>query len=151
MRVLVAAFGNELRGDDGFGIAVLRRLEAEPRRQGVTLVEVGTAGIHLAQELLSPFERLIVIDAVRRGAAPGTVCVLKIEAVPDVSEIDMHVTVPADALAVARALDRLPDDAFLVGCEPAEVDELTWELSPAVRAAVPEAARRVRALLEGEG
>jgi len=27
-RVLVAAFGNELRGDDGFGIAVLRQVEA---------------------------------------------------------------------------------------------------------------------------
>ena len=32
-RVVVAAFGNELRGDDGFGIAVLRRLEAARRQR----------------------------------------------------------------------------------------------------------------------
>ncbi|MCA1585695.1 MAG: hydrogenase maturation protease [Acidobacteria bacterium] len=63
MRVVVAAFGNELRGDDGFGIAVLRRIEASGRPQAhVTLLEVGTAGLTLAQELLTPCDRLIVID-----------------------------------------------------------------------------------------
>ena len=77
-RVVVAAFGNELRGDDGFGIAVLRRLEASQRTQHhVTLLEVGTAGLRLAQELLTPCDRLIVIDAMTRGGTPGTVYVLE--------------------------------------------------------------------------
>src|SRR4029079_18403604 len=78
-RVVVAAFGNELRGDDGFGIAVLRRLEASPpTRHHVTLLEVGTAGLRLAQELLTPCDRLIVIDAMTRGGRPGTVYVLRV-------------------------------------------------------------------------
>lgn len=151
MRVLVAAFGNELRGDDGFGIAVLRRLEALPRSGGaaeVRLLEVGTAGLRLAQELLSPYDRLIVVDAVRRGGAPGTVYVLEVSDVGAPSEIDMHLAVPRQALGLAKALGASPGETFLVGCEPLDVDELTTELSPPVRAAVDVAARRVAALME---
>ncbi len=147
-RVLVAAFGNELRGDDGFGIAVLRQLESMPVLDGVRLLEVGTGGIWLAQELLSPCDRLIIVDAISRGAEPGTLHVLKVEDVSEAREVDMHLAVPSRALAVAKALGALPRDTFLVGCEPSGVDELTMELSENVRAAVPEAARQVRALVE---
>jgi len=150
-RVLVAAFGNELRGDDGFGIAVLRQLESMPAREGVRLLEVGTGGIWLAQELLSPCDRLIIVDAVSRGAEPGTLYVLKVEDVDEAREVDMHLAVPSRALAVAKALRALPRDTFLVGCEPASVDTLSMELSTMVRAAVPEAARQVRTLVELQG
>lgn len=152
MRVLVAAFGNELRGDDGFGIAVLRRLEEAHTPSGpgadVRLLEVGTGGLWLAQELLSPCDRLIIIDAVSRGTPPGTVCVLKVDEVPMPDGVDMHLAVPSRALAVAKAMGTLPPETFLVGCEPAETDELTMELTPAVRAAVGQAAREVRVLME---
>jgi hydrogenase maturation protease len=152
MKVLVAAFGNELRGDDGFGIAVLRQLEATGTRDDaarqVKLVEIGTAGLRLAQELLSPCDRLIVIDAVSRGTSPGTVCVLKVEDVREPAGVDMHLAVPSRALAVAKALGALPRETFFVGCEVDEVDELTLELTPRVRDAVDRAAREVRALLE---
>lgn len=150
MRVVVAAFGNELRGDDGFGIAVLRRLEAcQPtqRPPGVTLLEVGTAGLRLAQELLTPCDRLIVIDAMTRGGQPGTVYVLKVDDVPEARDVDMHLAVPSRALAVAQALGALPRETFLVGCEPSDVDELTMELSASVRAAVDVAANRVHSLI----
>lgn len=151
MRVVVAAFGNELRGDDGFGIAVLRRLEAR-QDAGATsdlrLIEVGTGGLWLAQELLSPCDRLIVVDAMSRGGPPGTVYVLKVEDVPDATDIDMHLAVPSRALAVSKALGVLPPETFLVGCEPSEVDELTTELSDPVREAVEVAAGHVASLLE---
>jgi hydrogenase maturation protease len=155
MRILIAAFGNELRGDDGFGIAVLRQLEARPTLGApgteVRLLEVGTGGIQLAQELLSPWDRLIIIDAVNKGSPPGTVHVMKVEDVPEAREIDLHLAVPARALSVAKALHALPSETFLVGCEPVDVDELTMELSEAVRAAVPIAACHVEALMKASG
>lgn len=147
VRVVVAGFGNELRGDDGFGIAVMRRLEAEPAREGVTCVEVGTAGLRLTQELLTPCDRLIVVDAMARGGSPGTVYVLKVDDVPDATAVDLHLAVPSRALSLAKALGALPPETFLVGCEPAEVDELVMELSAPVRAAVDKAATEVRALI----
>ena len=148
MRVVVAAFGNELRGDDGFGIAVLRRLEqSQQTQQEVTLLEVGTAGLRLAQELLTPCDRLIVVDAMTRGGPPGTVYVLKVDEVAAARDIDMHLAVPSRALSVAQALGALPAETFLVVCEPADVDELTMELSDSVRAAVDVAANHVHALI----
>ena len=147
-RVLVAAFGNELRGDDGFGIAVLRQVEAsQPDPDRVRLLEVGTAGLRLAQELLTPCDRLIVIDAMTRGGKPGTVYVLAVDAVPLAKDVDMHMAVPSQALSVAKALGALPPETFLVGCEPDEVDELTTELSDSVRAAVDVATTHVTALI----
>ena len=150
MRIVVAAFGNELRGDDGFGIAVLRRLEAfQPKHEHVTLLEVGTAGLRLAQELLTPCDRLIVVDAMTRGGSPGTVYVLKVEDVPEARDIDMHLAVPSRALSVAQAIGALPPETFLIGCEPTYVDELTMDLSDRVRAAVDVAANHVHSLIGG--
>ena len=147
-RTLVAGFGNVLRGDDGFGVAVLRRLgERGVASDSVELLDVGTGGIRLAQELITPYDRLIIIDAATRGDAPGTVCSLIVDGVKPTHEIDMHTTVPSRALEVAQAFGPLPVEVYLVGCEPLSVDELTTELSPVVAGAIDEAVRRVEALL----
>ncbi len=153
-RTLIAGFGNTLRGDDGFGIEVIRRLGNDGvERPGVELMEVGTAGIRLAQELLTPCDLLIIADAMSRGGAPGTVYVLEVDAVDAVQRVDMHVAIPSHALSVAKALDVLPGRVIMVGCEPMEVDEmtceLTGELTPPVRAAVDVAVRRIHHLLDG--
>lgn len=150
-RTLIAGFGNVLRGDDGFGVEVIRRLEeAEPLRDNVHLMEVGTGGIRLAQELLTTYDRLIIVDAMARGGAPGSVYVREVESVDSITEVDLHLATPSRALSVAQALGALPQQVFLVGCEPAEVDELTTELSPAVRDAVDAAIREICRLVELE-
>lgn len=147
-RTLIAGFGNALRGDDGFGVEVVRRLEAEsPFGSHVQLLEVGTGGIRLAQDLLTPCDRLIIVDAMCRGGAPGTIYVLQVEAVEQVQDIDLHLAVPARVLGLAQALGIVPAQVFLVGCEPLEVDELTMELSPLVEQAVDAAIRHIRDLV----
>lgn len=148
MRTLIAGFGNVLRGDDGFGVEVLRRLdEAGFASDDVVLLDVGTGGIRLAQELLGGYDRLIIVDAMNRGGKPGTLYVLVVESVEVAGEIDMHVAVPSRALAVAKSLGALPKEVFMVGCEPAEVDELEMRLSLAVANTVDPAVARVRELL----
>lgn len=151
-RTLIAGFGNTLRGDDGFGIEVIRRLgETGVASSEIELMEVGTAGIRLAQELLTPCDLLIIADAMTRGEPPGTVYVLEVDAVDAVQRVDMHVAIPSHALSVAKALGVLPARTVLVGCEPMEVDEmtcdLTGELTAPVRAAVDVAVRRIHHLL----
>lgn len=146
---MIAGFGNELRADDGFGVAVIHRLEAEKSSlgAGVELMEIGTGGMRLAQELLSGYDRLVVVDAMTRGGAPGTLYVLRVDDVTAATSVDLHLTVPARAFAVARALGALPAQVYLVGCEPGEVDELSLSLTPPVRAAVDGAVAHVRQLL----
>lgn len=147
MRTLIAGFGNALRGDDGFGVEVIRRLQLDGIEAGVELMDVGTGGIRLAQELLTPYDRLIIVDAVSRGQAPGTVSVVAIDEIETVAEIDMHVAIPARALSVAKALGALPAEVYMVGCEPLQVDELRIGLSEPVRAAIEIALHRVRELV----
>jgi len=147
MRTLIAGFGNVLRGDDGFGVEVIRRLRERDPIADVELMEVGTAGIRLAQELLTPCGRLIIVDAMTRGGAPGTVYLERVESVDSTGEVDLHLAVPSRALAVAKALGALPAEVFIVGCEPAEVDELTTQLTPPVQAGIELALRHVDRLL----
>ena len=147
-RTLIAGFGQVLRGDDGFGVEVLRRLaDRGVASANIELLDVGTGGMRLAQELITRYDRLIIIDATTRGGAPGTVYTLIVDSVKATREIDMHTTVPSRALEVAQALGPLPPEIYLIGCEPGSVDELTTELTPPVAAAVAEAVRRVEELL----
>jgi hydrogenase maturation protease len=146
--VLVAGFGNVLRGDDGFGVEVVKRLQDEGTSPaGTVFLEVGTGGVALAQELMTPCDRLVIVDAMTKGGAPGSVYVLRVEGVETARSIDMHMAVPARVLELAQAMGTLPREVFLVGCEPAVVDDLTMELSGPVQGAIEPALRKVQALL----
>jgi hydrogenase maturation protease len=160
MRVLIAGFGNVLRGDDGFGVAVAERLLAGGVPDGVSVLDVGIGGIHLIQELLTPADGLVVIDAVDLARPPGTVLVIRPE-IADVATLtvedrrdtlaDMHYATPERALLLARALDVLPDPTLLVGCQPADAERVGQGLCPAVSAAVDVAAAEVRRIVTGFG
>ena len=75
--VLVAGIGNIFLGDDGFGVEVVQRLAARPQPDGVRVTDFGIRGFDLAFALLDEPEATILIDAMPRGQAPGTVYVLE--------------------------------------------------------------------------
>ena len=146
MKFLVAGVGNVLRGDDGFGVAVAQNLiESNKYGSEVTVFEAGIAGIALVQELMSGYDLLIIADTVQRGGDPGTIYVIEPE-VPELDEkaayelhqslADAHYSDPSKVLILAKALAVLPPKVFLIGCEPADYDELGADLSPPVKRAV---------------
>jgi hydrogenase maturation protease len=141
-RIIVGCVGNVLRGDDGFGPAVAERLTDLP--EGAEVVETGIGGIALLQELLAGCDGLILIDAVDRGERPGTLFLIEPEVLDGEHVADVHLANPERVLTMAKAMGGLPDRVLIVGCQPAEIDELTRELSPAVKRAVDKAAIRVR-------
>ena len=156
-RALVVGIGNVLRGDDGFGVEVARRLQALPDIAArAKVIEVGIGGIHLVQELMDGYDLLVIVDAVDRGGDPGRLYVLELSvpSTPSALEAwerdltDMHEAVPSKALALAKALGVLPARVLLVGCQPARTDEVEIGLSPHVGSAVEEAIERVRLLLD---
>ena len=155
MRVLIAGVGNVLRGDDGFGVEVARRLESESLPDGCSVIETGIGGIALVQELQEGWDALVVVDTVDQGRPPGTVLVI----VPDVVDVDaldplarhdlladMHLATPERALMLARALGVLPGEVRVVGCQPTDADAVADELTPPVAGAVAVAIREVRRL-----
>jgi len=151
VRSLIVGFGNPLRGDDGVGLAALRLLEEGALPEGVRCADVGIGGVALVHELQAGWDRLVIIDAVQRGGAAGTVYVLtpKLPVLADLPRqerddllVDAHMAEPYHALVLAGALGVLPREIHVVGVEAPDTEELTLELSPAVARAVPIAAQR---------
>ncbi len=145
--MLVVGMGNDLCRDDGFGIIAARRFAESGTPEGVRVYEAGTGGVGLVHELMDGYETLIILDAVDRGGEPGTLYLLETEVPERQGEFtaDMHYTVPSKALIMARALGVLPPRVYILGCQPKDWG-LGMELSPRVKASVPQAVERLRAL-----
>jgi hydrogenase maturation protease len=151
--VLVAGIGNIFLGDDGFGPAVVQRLEEEGGLPAdvlpgeVRVTDYGIRGMHLAYDLLDPVDALILVDTVAAGDRPGDVVVLTVG--PDDlgdGDTDAHGMNPAAMLASLDRMGGTLPPTYVVGCRPATVDEGIG-LSPPVEAAVPAAIAAVREVL----
>ncbi|MDX2007863.1 MAG: hydrogenase maturation protease [Meiothermus sp.] len=153
--ILVAGFGNLLHRDDAFGVRLLERLQHNPKLSGeVRLLDAGIGGMHFVQELFRGYAAAVILDAVE-GRTPGQVRVLQADvtdprSLPPRVERDMladlHYAEPGRAMAMAKALDKLPPRAYIVGCVPAVID-LGIGLSPEVESALPVAEARLMELL----
>jgi hydrogenase maturation protease len=158
VRILITGVGNVLRQDDGFGIAVINRLVDQGRLPpGVTVLETGIAGIRLVQELLDGYDALLIVDAVQRGGEPGQLYWLAAE-VPDVTQFpfdqrneflaDMHYTNPTRAMMLAKAINVLPAQVYILGCQPAHYDDFALGLSTVVETAVTTAVEEILVWVE---
>lgn len=147
-KIVVLACGNLLAGDDGVGIEVLRRLEAEGAPPGVALVEAGAPGLGLV-DLMVGAEKAVIVDAVAGGGPPGEVVRWREEELPTLQgcALTVHDVGIREALAWGRrvAPEAMPREVVVIGVRIAGTEAWHMGLSPAVAAAVPEAVRRVRA------
>jgi hydrogenase maturation protease len=147
-RVLVAGIGNVFRTDDGFGPEVALRLSRLSWPDAVRVTDYGIRGLHLAYDLLDPWDALVLIDALPDRGEVGSVALLEIGGEqPGGAALDAHGMDPATVLASLAALGgRLPPRTLLVGCQVAETGD-GMGLTPGVEAAVDTAARTVRTVV----
>ena len=149
--VLIAGVGNIFLRDDAFGVEVARRLATRAVPEGVRVSDFGIRGFDLAYALGNDDDAVILVDAIQRGEAPGTLYVLEID--PDSTTpgvLETHGMDPANVLRLAAALGGRPRRIFLVGCEPSDVgldDEGRTGLSAPVEAAVDGAVDMVESLV----
>ncbi|MEU8437672.1 hydrogenase maturation protease [Streptomyces sp. NPDC029216] len=153
-RVLVAGIGNIFLGDDGFGVETVRALSAHALPGHVEVADFGVRGVHLAYQLLDGYETLVLVDATERGGPPGTLYLIEAPGSAPVGGrpvLDGHHMSPDAVLGLLGTLcagtgSTPPRRTYVVGCEPACVDE-GMGLSGPVAAAVPEAVRMLLDLL----
>lgn len=148
-RVLVAGIGNIFFGDDAFGPAVLAALARDPIA-GARCEDFGIRGMHLAYELLAGYEAAVVVDAVSRGGAPGTLYVIEPSEGIEATEPDPHRIDLGSVFGFARMLEGTPPPITIVGCEPERLDEgadPSATIARAVDTAVPLVRRVVAELL----
>jgi hydrogenase maturation protease len=136
--VVVIGVGNPWRRDDGVGWAVA---EAVGRRLGraVEIVESDGEPSRLL-DAWSGLDLAVVVDAVCSGDAPGTIhmCTEDPEPLRTSPPAGSHALGLTDAIALGRALHRLPARLIVVGIE---ADDTTpgHGLTSAVAGAVEEA------------
>lgn len=149
-QILVAGVGNAWLQDDGFGGAVIRRMEAEGSEPGVSVLDFGTSGLDLAYEVMRGYDAMVLVDATRQGDVPGTLYVMEPEqsefapSIDDGEAIDPHGMDPQTVLRFVNATGGWPGKVVVVGCEPQEVDEPGMGLTPPVARAVPAAIDLIR-------
>jgi hydrogenase maturation protease len=155
--ILVVGLGNPVRGDDGIGWRVVEALDDRLGTQAATepavrpeLDWLAVGGLTLMERLVG-HERVVLVDAVQEGVAPGTVTCRPFDELTSRRAADLDSTHDADlatALATARALGApLPTEITVVGVEVRDAEAFSDVLSPAVEAAVPRAVELVLALL----
>jgi hydrogenase maturation protease len=150
--LLVLGLGNVLCGDDGAGVIAVHRIRREWQLpDDVRVVDGGTLGLDLLA-LVAASERVILVDAVRADAAPGTIVMLTGDAVaPAVYErLSPHQIGVADLIAGAALVDRYPDEVVIAGVVPLMTD-LQLGTTPAVTAALDDLVDRVLAEIAARG
>jgi hydrogenase maturation protease len=141
-RILVAGVGNAWLRDDGFGGEVARRLQQHEMPPGVAVMDAGTGGLDLAYEVMRGYDALVILDVSRQGGEPGTLYVMEVTedsvdiGIEDGDAINPHGMDPQTMLRFVRSLGAWPGRVTVIACEPADVEELGFGLSPEVSSAV---------------
>jgi hydrogenase maturation protease len=139
MKVRVIACGNPLMGNDAAGLSVLSLLLEE--YPGIDAVEGGTGGLGLIP-LMEGYDRVVIVDATSGMGESGDVRVFRGIPVEGIPSLSLHELGIGEALALARTLGITPE-VVVVGIEGGVMPGFSGEMDPAVRAAIPEACRRV--------
>lgn len=151
-RFLVAGVGNVLCGDDAFGVEVARVMSYRPMPPEVTVADFGMRSYDLTFAILEGYDATILVDAVPHGEKPGTISLLE----PDLSAASRYddgltqgFNNPQRIFEILKLFGGQAGKVYLISCEP-EIWERTdgrIGLSPAVRAAVPQAIEMISGLV----
>ena len=153
-RILIAGIGNIFFGDDAFGGEVIKELIKSPLPEGVDAVDFGIRSYDLAYAIMDGYAATILVDITARGEPPGTVYLIELDQEKignlEATAPDGHSLDPVAVLRLTQSLGGQIERLYLVACEPAvlETEDGRIELSELVQAAVPEAVRMIRRLVD---
>jgi hydrogenase maturation protease len=134
METLILGLGNDLLGDEGTGVHACRLLQERELPEGTRVVIAGTAILDVIPDL-EQAEKVVVVDAMKGGEAPGSVYRIPFEYCRGAANIgSMH---GFDMFRVTALLDRVdPPSIVVFGVEPGAI-EWSLELTRSVRDSLP--------------
>lgn len=157
-RLLVGGVGYRLLRDLSFGPLLADRLAKDKWPDGVEIEDLSYGPIGVMHNLDSrpPYDRIVLVGAVKRGRPPGDVLRYSWRRqLPDEEEIQARVAEAVtgvisldNLLIIATYFGKLPHDVVVIEVEPADED---WgeEFSPEVEAAVPRVIEEIRLSIAG--
>ena len=130
-----ACLGSRYRGDDAVGPLAAERLRAD----GAVVLDCADEPTRLLDEW-ADLDMLVIVDAIRTGAAPGTLHRVESSDAPlpgDLCLASTHAVGVAEALELGRTLGRAPRRVVVLGIEGSRF-AMGDEMTPAVASALGE-------------
>ncbi len=138
-------------GDDGIGVHVIQELQKNYSllaiRYSLEFIDGGTSSLDVLLDL-DKVNKLVIVDAVKRGGSPGNIYKLCDDTInnlfqtTDVSLQSLHDFNLIDALTVYKEFNNLPKKITLIGVEPKEIKP-SLELSSELKSKMPEIIKSV--------
>ena len=150
VKTAVVGVGNLLLGDEGVGVHVVERLKLAGLPPDVIVLEGGTHFFGYEKEL-DGAEKLIIVDAVLGGAAPGTIYRFRIDELEDEAEdvkLSCHDAGLIEKLRLSQFAGFSPQQIVVIGVEPARIEWNTG-LSSEIEEKIPEIIDAVMAEIAG--
>jgi hydrogenase maturation protease len=149
LRTLILGLGNPILRDDAAGLQAARQLYELVGGEDVDLVEAAVAGMQTVQ-LLSGYDRAVIIDVVQDEARVGEVWRLDSDDLENVSSTSSHGIGVGQALRLARLMRLpVPEQILIYAIAAADTSTFGESLTPELRQALPAIVRRIAADLAG--
>lgn len=137
----VIGVGNPFRGDDGIGVFLLQKLQKQYTilKGTIDFIDGGTGGMNLFH-LISPYEIVILVDAVDFNASPGAFLFFSSEDIKESKKVSSLIsTHGCDVFSVLKNVDDhsdQPTKVFIFGVQPKEV-KLSQGFSKEIQQNIP--------------
>ncbi len=145
----IICFGNELHGDDGFGIRIYTQLCRLTWPEDVVVFNAGIAGLN-ALRFFEGCQQAILVDALANAGHVGEVCLLRPDDLADrpqqLTGHGLGIPYLLEAVKVIREQEPQPD-ILIVGVEIAAITPFSPGLSVCTEQAVPKTVQLIRGLL----
>jgi hydrogenase maturation protease len=136
-KIIILGVGNLLLSDEGVGVHVANELMKMDLSPEISVIEGGTDGFRLLN-IITEADRLIIIDAVKGDAPPGSIYRFDIGEVqnsPSGFKTSVHQIGILEVLDLSGLIGKTPHTT-VIGIEP-KCLEMGMDLSPEIKAKIP--------------
>lgn len=136
-KIVILGVGNILLSDEGFGVHVANRMMEMRLPENVSVVEGGTDGFRLLN-IVTEADKLIVIDAIKGGAEPGTIYRFNIDDINNVPKgfkTSVHQIGILEVIDLSSLIGKRPE-TVVIGIEPKSLN-MGMELSEEIKSKIP--------------
>ncbi len=151
MTVQILGIGNSILTDDSAGLRVIEKLRRDPFFNSCILTDGGTGGLGII-DLLEACDRLIVVDAFRTGAPPGTIHTLGLSDLDEKTSVHLYSVHGFDFRTIFELFrktepEKAPDTVTIFGIEAKDVTTFSESCSDEVAAAVDQVVEKIRSVV----
>jgi hydrogenase maturation protease len=143
--ILVLGVGNLVLTDEGIGVHVVQRMQEMDLPSHVEVVDGGTMGFDLLDDIEGR-RKVIIVDTVKGGGPPGTLYRMTIDDIEDMpkSRVSLHDIDMTDVFKLADLFEIEKPEIVIIGVEPKDMETASMELSPEIEAQIPKVIELVK-------